>query len=70
MSLCQMDSFLARIILFHVVGEGIGHFRSRIVFFKDATKPVKELPFPSVTICSPGLNMEAVEEALLEDFNR
>ena len=27
-----------------------------------------ELPFPSVTICSPGLNMEAVEEALLEDF--
>ena len=29
-----------------------------------------ELPFPSVTICSPGLNMEAVEEALLEDFNQ
>ena len=29
-----------------------------------------ELPFPSVTICSPGLNMEAVEEALLEDFDQ
>ena len=29
-----------------------------------------ELPFPSVTICSPGLNMEAVEEALLEDFEQ
>ena len=28
-----------------------------------------ELPFPSVTICSPGLNMKAVEEALLEDFD-
>ena len=28
-----------------------------------------ELPFPSVTICSPGLNMEAVKEALLDDFN-
>ena len=27
-------------------------------------------PFPSVTICSPGLNMESVEEALLEDFNQ
>ena len=28
-----------------------------------------ELPFPSVTICSPGLNMKAVEEALLDDFD-
>ena len=27
-----------------------------------------ELPFPSVTICSPGLNMEAVKKALLDDF--
>ena len=31
---------------------------------------MEEVPFPSVTICSPGLNMEAVEEALLEDFNQ
>ena len=36
---------------------------------QDTAKPVTELPFPSVTICSPGLNMKAVEEALLEDFN-
>ena len=36
---------------------------------QDAAKPVAELPFPSVTICSPGLNMKAVEEALLEDFD-
>ena len=28
-----------------------------------------ELPFPSVTICSPGLDMEAVKEAILDDFN-
>ena len=35
---------------------------------QDAAKPVAELSFPSVTICSPGLNMKAVEEALLEDF--
>ena len=38
--------------------------------FQDAALPVEKLPFPSVTICSPGLNMEAVEEALLEDFNQ
>ena len=31
---------------------------------------MEELPFPSVTICSPGLNMKAVEEALLEDFEQ
>ena len=31
---------------------------------------MEELPFPSVTICSPGLNMKAVEEALLEDFGQ
>ena len=36
---------------------------------QDAAKPVSELPFPSVTICSPGLNMKAVEEALLDDFD-
>ena len=39
------------------------------IFLQDAAKPVTELPFPSVTICSPGLNMKAVEEALLEDFD-
>ena len=27
-----------------------------------------ELSFPSVTICSPGLNLEAVEKAILDDF--
>ena len=40
----------------------------RVCFSQDAAKPVTELPFPSVTICSPGLNMEAVKEALLDDF--
>ena len=28
-----------------------------------------DLPFPSVTICSPGLNMEAVKKELLDDFS-
>ena len=40
------------------------------IFFQDAAKPVTELPFSSVTICSPGLNMEAVKEALLDDFDQ
>ena len=35
---------------------------------QDAAKPASELAFPSVTVCSPGLNMEAVEEALYQDF--
>ena len=33
-------------------------------------KPATELAFPSVTICSPGLNMEAVEEAVYKDYKR
>ena len=35
---------------------------------QDAAKPVSELDFPSVTICSSGLNMEAVRRALFNDF--
>ena len=42
---------------------------SKNILLQDAAKPTTELEFPSVTICSPGLNMEAVKEAILEDFN-
>ena len=42
--------------------------KSENIFIQDAAKPVADLPFPSVTICSPGLNMEAVEEAIIDDF--
>ena len=35
---------------------------------QDPAKPSTELAFPSVTICSPGLNMEAVKEAVFQDF--
>ena len=35
---------------------------------QDAAKPVTELDFPSVTICSSGLNLEAVKSALYNDF--
>ena len=36
---------------------------------KDAAKPVTRLPFPAVTICTSGLDMEAVKDQLMEDFN-
>ena len=36
---------------------------------KDAAKPVTSLSFPAVTICTSGLDMEAVKEQLMEDFN-
>ena len=35
---------------------------------KDAAKPVTSLPFPGVTICTSGLNMEAVAEELMKDL--
>ena len=35
---------------------------------RDAAKPVTSLPFPGVTICTSGLNMEAVAEELMKDF--
>ena len=37
---------------------------------QDAAKPATDLAFPSVTICSPGLNMEAVKEAIANDFKK
>lgn len=37
-------------------------------FVQDSAKPVTDLDFPSVTICSSGLNMEAVRRALFNDF--
>ena len=37
---------------------------------QNPAKPATELTFPSVTICSPGLNMEAVEEAVYKDYKR
>ena len=36
---------------------------------KDTNKQVKNTPFPSVTICTEGINMDAVMEAFNEDFN-
>ena len=37
---------------------------------QNAAKPATELAFPSVTICSSGLNMEAVKEAIALDFKK
>ena len=36
---------------------------------KDAAMPVTSLNFPGVTICTSGLNMEAVTKQLMKDFN-
>ena len=38
------------------------------MYVQDTAKPVTDLDFPSVTICSSGLNMEAVRQALFNDF--
>ena len=40
-----------------------------ITTLKDAAMPVNRIPFPAVTICSSGLNMEAVKKALMLDFD-
>ena len=39
-----------------------------ITTLKDAAMPVERIPFPDVTICSSGLNMDAVKKALMVDF--
>ena len=39
-----------------------------ITTLKDAAMPVERIPFPAVTICSSGLNMDAVKKALMIDF--
>ena len=37
--------------------------------FQDTNKQVKDTDFPSVTICTEGINMDAVLEAVSQDFN-
>ena len=39
------------------------------ILLQDINRPVKDTPFPSITICTEGINMEAVMEAVTEDFN-
>ena len=39
------------------------------ILLQEAAKPTTELDFPSVTVCSPRLNMKAVKEVIFEDFN-
>ena len=45
------------------------HWQENLVTttLKDAAKPVTSLNFPGVTICTSGLNMEAVKDAILDD---
>ena len=39
-----------------------------ITSLRDTTKPVSAIAFPAVTICTEGLDMEAVNDALAKDF--
>ena len=39
-----------------------------ITTLKDAAKPVTGITFPAVTVCTGGLDMEAVKKALYKDF--
>ena len=39
-----------------------------ITSLSDTVKPVTEIPFPAVTICTEGLNMDNVNTALANDF--
>ena len=39
------------------------------ILLQDINRPVKDTPFPSITICTEGINMEAVMEAVTKDFN-
>ena len=37
--------------------------------FQDTNKQVKDSDFPSITICTEGINMDAVVEAISQDFD-
>ena len=50
------------------VGAGVT-FHAFILSLKDSNKQVKGTPFPSVTICTEGINMDAVTDAVTRDFN-
>ena len=39
-----------------------------VITLKNTAKPVNEIPFPAVTICSTGLHMDIVEKILGENF--
>ena len=40
-----------------------------VTSLKDPAMSVTNLPFPAVTICTSGLDMEAVKDKLMKDFN-
>ena len=37
--------------------------------YQDTDKQVKDTPFPSITICTEGINMDAIMESVTRDFN-
>ena len=52
------------------VGQGIGmNLCDSFSLSQDTDKQVKNTPFPSITICTEGINMDAIMDAVSEDFN-
>ena len=47
-----------------------GNWQENLVVttLKDPAKSVASLPFPAVTICTSGLDMDAVKDKLMKDF--
>ena len=39
------------------------------ITYQDTDKQVKDTPFPSITICTEGINMDAIMESVTRDFN-
>ena len=43
-------------------------FKIFIIYFQSTSKEVKDTLFPSVTICTEGINMDAVTDAVAKDY--
>ena len=45
------------------------HDTCSCLIVQDTNKQVKDTPFPSITICTEGINMDAIMEAVSRDYN-
>ena len=63
-------SCLSLAIYWSVIAYGNWQDNLVVTSLKDPAKPVAGLSFPAVTICTSGLDMEAVKDKLLLDFDK
>ena len=63
-------SCLSFAIYWSVIAYGNWQDNLVVTSLKDPAKPVASLSFPAVTICTSGLDMEAVKDKLLLDFDK